>query len=265
MKFPKTFGERLKALRRERGLSQRELESACGFSWSLLSKFEKGERRPLERHRTALAQALQLTETQLWEGTDLHCSPGPPPDWVDRRCGVEWRRPEWTVERRFASTQKSYAWPCAEAVAQISKNPAREPLSVLFRDIWVDSNLETIYWLRLAGQASPHWLAPLECNFRLHPVVCPRTGQSWGDLPHPCLITEKPFRAIFFPQVTLLVNGHAHRPDCLVCWGEEWSIIEIDGKGHDSTNDSQRDAERRMPVLRLDTAAALSGDLWGAI
>ena len=159
----------------------------------------------------------------------------------------------------------SYPWACRQAVAEIEKNPFSTQLAVLFRDFWVDSNLEGLYWLRMSAHASPHWLAPLACNFRAHPIVCPRTAVMWGDLPHPCLLTEKPFRAVWFPQVTLLLDGHRHRPDCLVCRGGQWTVIQVDGKGHNPGRDKQLDHDLGLPVLRLKTGDVFSADLWALL
>ena len=257
MHFPEPFSERLKRLRRQRGFSQKELEAQCAFSAGTLARIELGVRPALERHCLALAGALQLTRDQLSEGTDYGVAAVPLPSWLPPP--PEWRRPEWTLERRYPSMLESYPRACREAAAEISKNPHSTQLAILFRDFWVDSNLEGIYWLKVAESALPHWLSPLACNFRAHAVVCPRTGLPMGDLRYPCLSTE---RALWFPQVTLSVNGYKHRPDCLLYRpGPGWSVIEIDGKGHRSERDLQRDKDLGLPTLRLDTADVFSKNL----
>src|SRR5687768_14846205 len=74
------LGERLRAVRKRRGLTQRELASLSGVSLSLVRKLEQGEREDtrLETLRR-LAAALRVPTTELivrsGDGTD-EMSPG---------------------------------------------------------------------------------------------------------------------------------------------------------------------------------------------
>lgn len=53
-----TFGEKLSFLRATQGLTQRELASATGLSWSMISRYEAGECRPRLKTILALEKAL---------------------------------------------------------------------------------------------------------------------------------------------------------------------------------------------------------------
>lgn len=66
-----TLQERLKRLRMERGLSQRDLSTLAGFgSRCTLIRFESGNRIPNAGHLQSLADALGVSLTYLITGTD---------------------------------------------------------------------------------------------------------------------------------------------------------------------------------------------------
>ena len=60
-----TFGERLKATRKEHRLSQTALAAACGWKQSIISMFETGERSPTLGSCAKLAQALDIPLVHL--------------------------------------------------------------------------------------------------------------------------------------------------------------------------------------------------------
>lgn len=60
-----SFGARLRALRRQRGLTQTELAALADINQGYLSAIERGERVPRRPMRVALAQALDVAETLL--------------------------------------------------------------------------------------------------------------------------------------------------------------------------------------------------------
>src|SRR5689334_5389196 len=65
-----TIGVRLKRLRRERGLSQREL-SGPGVSYAYISRIEAGARTPSVKALRMLARKLGVTVEYLETGRDL--------------------------------------------------------------------------------------------------------------------------------------------------------------------------------------------------
>ena len=58
-------GDRLKALREQHGLSQRELSRRLGFGVNQVSKYEKGEVDPLASHLKIIAQYFDVTTDYL--------------------------------------------------------------------------------------------------------------------------------------------------------------------------------------------------------
>ena len=60
-----TFGNRLKALRRSKGLNQTQLAEKIGVSLLTLFRWEKDERQPRMNEIKALAKALGVSEADL--------------------------------------------------------------------------------------------------------------------------------------------------------------------------------------------------------
>ena len=62
-----TIGERIRRMRQERGLSQRELESP-GVTYAYISRLEAGTRRPSEKALRTLADRFGVTPLFLESG-----------------------------------------------------------------------------------------------------------------------------------------------------------------------------------------------------
>jgi transcriptional regulator with XRE-family HTH domain len=65
-----TIGQRLRRLRHERGLSQRELSSP-GVSYAYISRIEAGARRPSVKALRMLAKKLGVTADYLETGSEI--------------------------------------------------------------------------------------------------------------------------------------------------------------------------------------------------
>lgn len=61
------FGQRIKTLRKERGLSQEELAELSGLDRTYISGIERGLRNVALRNIEALAQALGVSMSDLFE------------------------------------------------------------------------------------------------------------------------------------------------------------------------------------------------------
>ena len=59
------FGRRIKARREELGLSRRDLVEASGLSYPYVSQLETGYRLPAHKALAALAEALEMSPTEL--------------------------------------------------------------------------------------------------------------------------------------------------------------------------------------------------------
>ena len=67
----KRFGERVRELRRSRGLSQEELAFKAGVHRTYLGSIERGERNPSLRNIAAIAEALDVTLSDLFNSKNL--------------------------------------------------------------------------------------------------------------------------------------------------------------------------------------------------
>jgi transcriptional regulator with XRE-family HTH domain len=76
-----TVGQRIRRLREERGLSQRDL-SEPGISYAYVSRIEAGARNPSEKALRMLAAKFGVTPLYLETGSDAgvcpHCGRGAP-------------------------------------------------------------------------------------------------------------------------------------------------------------------------------------------
>lgn len=62
----KTFGRRVRALRKSRGLTQEQLGSATGLDYKYVGNLERGERTPSFEAIERLADALKVDHYQLF-------------------------------------------------------------------------------------------------------------------------------------------------------------------------------------------------------
>ncbi len=65
----KGFGQRLKALREKRGLTQQELAEATKTDWTQISRYERDVNLPTADRVVALARALRASPNALLLGT----------------------------------------------------------------------------------------------------------------------------------------------------------------------------------------------------
>lgn len=61
----KIFANRLKKLRKERGLSQTDLADKCGLNFSDISRYERGTVSPTLENFVKIAQALEVSPEDL--------------------------------------------------------------------------------------------------------------------------------------------------------------------------------------------------------
>lgn len=70
MDMRKLVGRNLARLRRERGLTQEELEARSGLSQQYLSSLERGQRNPTVITLYEIAQALEVSHVELVKPDD---------------------------------------------------------------------------------------------------------------------------------------------------------------------------------------------------
>ncbi len=69
-RFTGVDGTRLRRLRRERALSQRDLSRATGVAYDTISRLESGKQRAQPRTIRKLAEALGVEPHELMKGED---------------------------------------------------------------------------------------------------------------------------------------------------------------------------------------------------
>jgi len=82
----KTFADRLKELRKERGISQAELAGMIEVHFTQVSRYERGETKPNAEAMTKMARALNTTVDYLMNGStsELVESAGLDKELIDR-------------------------------------------------------------------------------------------------------------------------------------------------------------------------------------
>jgi hypothetical protein len=100
----------------------------------------------------------------------------------------------------------------------------------------------------IAEGAKPCLLAPYSFTHLPHPVVAPESKADVGNRPQPCLVLNNIF---YFFQVSFSVFPEVPRVDVLT-WDESgWNAIELNGAGHEPSNDHLRTKEIGLPVKYL--------------
>lgn len=64
----KIFGQRIKQLRLEKGLSQEHLGELCSLDRTYISSLERGHRNVSLKNIASLAKALDVTLSELFDG-----------------------------------------------------------------------------------------------------------------------------------------------------------------------------------------------------
>ena len=151
---------------------------------------------------------------------------------------------------------------CPELVAYLTgiimQRDDFEACDYLCDQIAFGSYLEAIHVLRLLAQGAkpalvaPAWLpSALPCS-----LVDPETREQVGHRPAPCMILNGAF---YLFQMSFQTPG-IFTVDVL-CWDNGWFVIEIDGEGHDFTNDAEREAAIGLPFTRYRASDLKSLDL----
>jgi transcriptional regulator with XRE-family HTH domain len=64
------LGERVRALRKEKGFSQEGFADACGLHRTYMGSIERGETNPTLSSLATIARALKISTSKLLEGVD---------------------------------------------------------------------------------------------------------------------------------------------------------------------------------------------------
>ncbi len=246
---------RLKQARENRQWTQTTLAEQTGISRSRLSQLENAHRRPTLAEWPKLRSALNLYRLGLIKPAHL---PVAPKYWHAVKPSL--RDAERSVSsRQFAARRAFGAKEVNLSVAAVKARADQQICEQFLEQARPESGCEFLFWLKLlASGANPYRLAPSSAGFRRLRVVEPVSKQSFGDVRVACLeVQGADYRCLLFPQVTVDTRKALFRLDALVCVRTArercWVDLELDGQGHDSTFDLERQQMLGLPTVRLDT------------
>jgi hypothetical protein len=228
-----------------RRVSLRKMAQDCDLDFRSLSAYELGKRQwPLQ------ALATVCDYLGLPRPVDaVYCF-----SWTEHLRSQQWHR--WSLEPETASTWAQQRHTYSASYKELS--PKRTPPLHFLEAVRCDSGLEALAWSQLCeAGARPAAASPVALGFAPYALVDPR-GFGLGLKQRPCLWHEDEY--LLFPQVTLLVQGRLYRPDALLLDFRSgcWHLIEIDGGGHNSEYDLQRDLVLHLRVFRF-TSGGITG------
>ena len=236
------FGEQLRNIRKNRGLTLEALASQTGIDFRRLSSFECSVRRPNARELSVLSTALE---------TSFHLPPS----------------------SRLSSPERLYARPprlemhLPSCLSRL--RAARKHYPELYRAvqglIWpnrhflhrypTDSTPEVFLPLMLLKEDfTSAALSPLRLDFRQWAVVHGADGDylQAGDVRHVALWRGE---FVCLPQVTMQPKRGTWRVDCLVRYQSgryrRWCYLELDGPHHHPDRDHEKSDALAMPVVRF--------------
>ena len=243
----------MKSRRLERGLTQKESARSCGLSPDRWSELERGRRVPNNHELTNVIKFLGLgpvfvppggvTKTLLANGARMTAPQKPFFVGQDRASQIRYHA---CLERHRALT--------LSLTNKIMQRTDSRVCQEFCNQLRLDSYLECLYLLyRLAGGAIPGLVSPSYFAPTPLPIVDPTTRKYVGARPHLCLLEGNDCE---FFQVSFLLK-RTHRVD-LLRWEGFWSVIELDGRGHDPQPDLTREAAIGLKTNRLQTEDVLT-------
>ncbi|HXE73130.1 MAG TPA: helix-turn-helix transcriptional regulator [Candidatus Nitrosotenuis sp.] len=268
MKIPHSLSLLLRTLRRERGLSQRDLARLTGISAAKLCRFEKGERSPGRQELEELCEALDLSFERVVRGT-LWEPPrrGRPARAVEKRVERVFASEEFYAlagqrdfARRLAACRQQFPRRCAELEKVIDHRSDLGKVQRFLADLPCGSGCECLLVLQLVALgAVPARLSPLRLGFPDPRLRDPVSRAYVGHRLFPALVLElKGLLAVFFPQVPVRTERFPCELDFLVAVHDGrasvWLNLEVDGPGHDGSRDLPRAEQLGLPTCRLSQA-----------
>ena len=234
--FTPLFHVQLKKKRLKAGLSQKEAARICGLSAGRWSQLETGYRLPGPQELYQIDRTLSLRVYFL------------PPSRVNQklRClghrALPVAKPYFQPSDRLAniryrSALKRHGPRVRGLESLLRRREDFEVVQYFCHYLPMDSGLEALYVLcLLTSGGAPLWIAPLHLGHLPHPIIDPISYSEVGHRPHLALACGDTF---YFFQTCFLCPD-AIKVDVLVREPNGWGVIEINGPGHDPTNDLQR-------------------------
>jgi hypothetical protein len=218
----------------------------CGLTPKRWSNLERGYRNPgPEEHKTisrflnfrhTFASSNGVTRQLLHSGARLTPSQKPFAHDLDRMTHI-----------RYCTLCKCHPALAATLRERILSRPDHERCHHMCHQIRCDSHLESLYLAALLAQgAEPCLIAPASLARPPHTVMDDAGRMMVGLQPRPCFFLNGCHQ---FFQVSFKIPNLV-RIDVLR-WDGAWSVLEIDGKGHDTSGDWVKERQLQIPVRRM--------------
>ncbi len=261
-----TAGTQIKAARVKKQWKPSVLARQTGLAQSRLCKFENESAYPTPKEWALLQSCLELGPYTARQTLELPS--------VRRRWFPEYP-PLPEGERPFsirqAAAKKTFGLLADKALLAVKVRPDHKLCYKFLEDATLESGDEAMFWVTLLAKgARPGRHSPHRAGFRKFSIIDPKLKEVRGDLKLPCLDLDFPdFEALLFPQVTLDTRSRIYRLDALASlWhpgSRLWVNIEIDGQGHVSTYDKERESNLGLPTERIVTTDLAQADFYGAL
>ena len=251
--FKPLFCLRMRERRLELSLTQKQASELIGMSQTRWSNLECGHRRPTNNEKKKLSALLGLgdcfvppysiTRTLLSNGARL----------------VECRKPYFsnqdrTTHTRYNACRRRVPILTAQLTSMVHSREDSDACRAISHRISCESWLEALYLLFLQASGAKSALIAPETLGRLHQPIVDDTGRRLTGLnPRPCFVLDGSFH---FFQVSFYLS-RVMRVDILR-WDGSWSVIELDGRGHDPASDLERERELGLPVTRFRAQDVIS-------
>ena len=248
-----TFHSALRSARTAAKLTLKQLQKLSGVEAWRLSRLERGSALPSLQERDCLARVLST------HSFDLRRAATRPPRLYQkfRHQGLRYLKAEKPYYSpcdresriRLAAAMRRFPNEMGSLAALLQQRGDFQEVNNFSEKVALDSADECLFYTSLLAQgAEPAMHPPYSLAPRLqHEVVCPVSREPVGFRPFPCLVTDE---GLYFLQVAL-ATPRLYVVDFLRHHEGRWSVVEIDGDGHDSTYNIEKDAALAMPVLRL--------------
>jgi transcriptional regulator with XRE-family HTH domain len=228
------------------GLTQKQASRRCGISRERWSSLERGYRSPKKAEQRILSALLGLD----------HCFVAPPEVMRQLRNSALSMAPnhkpfiphqDRPTFVRFRASSRLYPELTTQLLSLVRTRSDFALCEYVCHKTSCDSSLESLLLLYLlALGAKPGFYAPAHLGRTPHPIVDDRGRQEVDVRTRPCLMIDQKY---YFFQVSFSVS-RVVRVDVLR-WDEGWSVIEIDGSGHDDRLDSWKEQAINLPTMHL--------------
>lgn len=253
--FRITLHHQIQHLRRRAGYRQRAAAGLAGIPAQRWNHIERGTRRPTPTERLRIQSLLGPLSGFLR------------PPGIVRALRSEGRKvlpktcpflvlPERPPHTRFLSATQRHPRLVNRLMSTISKREDLADCEYLCNQLALGSSDEAVFVLHLlAAGARPMYVIPGYLPTPPCPIVDPSDRSPVAHRPFPCFWLDG---GLYFFQVSFS-TPRIYTVDVLR-WKGEWRVIEIDGSGHDATDDVERTAALKVPVLRLSGREISSPD-----